>query len=112
MFCAFTFGFQKVYKSCLLLLVSLPGLIDALWHSCQLEVLAMFVYDVATKVLDTEIFPQHTIADLISGITFVIFFSQETGASYTNFIRHLQKPENYERTWWEEKVLKLCCLII
>ena len=28
------------------------------------------------KVLDTEIFPQHTIAGLISGITFVLF-SQE-----------------------------------
>ena len=72
----------------------------------------MFVYDVATEVLDTEIFPQYTIADVISRITVIIFFSQEAGASYTNFIRHLQKPENYERTWWEQKVLKLCCLII
>ena len=37
----------------------------------------MIVYDVATKVLDTEIFPQHTIADLISRITFIVLFSQE-----------------------------------
>ena len=29
----------------------------------------MIVYDVATKVLDMEVFPQHTIADMISGIT-------------------------------------------
>ena len=36
----------------------------------------MIVYNVATKVLDTEIFPQHDIAGLISGITFVLF-SQE-----------------------------------
>ena len=28
----------------------------------------MIVYDVATKVLDTEIFPQHNITGLISGI--------------------------------------------
>ena len=28
----------------------------------------MIVYDVATKKLDTNSFPQHTIADLISGI--------------------------------------------
>ena len=37
----------------------------------------MIVYDVATEVLDTEIFPQHTIADRISGITFTVLFSQE-----------------------------------
>ena len=28
----------------------------------------MIIYDVATKVIDTEMIPQHTIADLISGI--------------------------------------------
>ena len=32
----------------------------------------MIAYDVATKVLDSEIFPQHPIADLISDITFVV----------------------------------------
>ena len=32
----------------------------------------MIVYDVTTKVLGTEEFPQH-VADLISGITFVLF---------------------------------------
>ena len=37
----------------------------------------MIVYEVATKVLDTESFPQHNIADLISGITFIVLFSQE-----------------------------------
>ena len=37
----------------------------------------MIVYDVAKKVLDTESFPQHTIADLSSGITFNVLFSQE-----------------------------------
>ena len=37
----------------------------------------MIVYDVATKVLDTESFPQHNIAGLISGITFVVIISQE-----------------------------------
>ena len=37
----------------------------------------MIVYNVATKVLDTEIFPQHDIAGLISGITFIVLFSQE-----------------------------------
>ena len=37
----------------------------------------MIVYDVATKVLDTESFPRHNIAGLISGITFIVLFSQE-----------------------------------
>ena len=35
------------------------------------------VYDVATKVLDTEIFPQHNIHGLIYGITFIVLFSQK-----------------------------------
>ena len=34
---AFTVGFQKVNKSCLFLLVALPGLTGTLLHSCQLQ---------------------------------------------------------------------------
>ena len=37
----------------------------------------MIVYDVATKVPDTESFPQHNIAGLISGITFIVLFNRE-----------------------------------
>ena len=37
----------------------------------------MIAYDVATKVLDTESFPQHHNLGLISGITFIVLFSQE-----------------------------------
>ena len=36
----------------------------------------MIFYDVATKALDTESFPQHNVAGLISAITFIVFFSQ------------------------------------
>ena len=43
----------------------------------NLKVPAMIVYDVATKVLDTESFLQHTIADLSSDITFIVLLSQE-----------------------------------
>ena len=32
----------------------------------------MTVYDAATKVLGTDKFPQHNIADLNSGITFIV----------------------------------------
>ena len=38
----------------------------------------MIVYDVMAKALDTESFPQQNIADLISGMTFVVLLSQET----------------------------------
>ena len=49
---AFTVGFEKVLKSCLLLPTALPGLIDTLWTVASLKVPAMIVYDVVTKVLD------------------------------------------------------------
>ena len=39
----------------------------------------MIVYEVATKVLDTESFSQRNIAGLISSITFVVLLIQEKG---------------------------------
>ena len=77
MLCSFSVGLHKVYQSCLLLLLALLGLIVTLLHNASLKVPAMIVYDVATMVLDIEIFPQHAFADLISGITFIVSFSQE-----------------------------------
>ena len=41
----------------------------------------MIVYNVPTKVLDTEIFPQDKIAGLISGITFILSF--QSGEAFT-----------------------------
>ena len=43
----------------------------------SLKVNSMNVFDVKKKVLDAEIFPQHTIVDLNSGSTFLVLFSQE-----------------------------------
>ena len=63
--------FLKNYKSCLLILVALRGLIGTLFHS--LKALSMIVSHAEPKVLDTEIFLQHTIANLNSGIAFVLF---------------------------------------
>ena len=37
----------------------------------------MILYDVATTQIDTESFPQHIIADLNSGFTFIVLFSQK-----------------------------------
>ena len=36
----------------------------------------MIVYNVATKLLGTELLPRHNFADLASGITFIVLFSQ------------------------------------
>ena len=56
--------------------MALPGLIDIL---AQLLARSYYkiVYDVVTKVRDTEIFPQHNIASPISCIIFIVLFSQE-----------------------------------
>ena len=37
----------------------------------------MNVFDAETKVLDTEIFPRHIIADMGSGNTFIVSFSKK-----------------------------------
>ena len=53
-------------------------------HSCTVassKVPAIIVYDLATKVIDTEIFPQHNIAGLISGIAFIVFV--QSGEAFT-----------------------------
>ena len=57
--------------------MALPSLIDILCTGVSLKVSAIIVYDLATKVLDTEVIPQHNIADLISSITLLVLFSQE-----------------------------------
>ena len=50
---------------------------------------AMTVYDVATKVLDKELFPQHNIAGLISTITFIVLFSQEKPLQWKEINTHI-----------------------
>ena len=54
-----------------------PGLIDTLLHSCQFGGSFKDFYDVKTKLLDTEIFPHHTLADLNSSTAFIVLFSQQ-----------------------------------
>ena len=70
--------FLESLKIWFLLLVALPGLIDTIAQLLALrsQIPDMIVYDVATKVLDTQSFPQHNIAGLISSITFIVLFSQ------------------------------------
>ena len=50
----------------------------------------MIVYDVATKVLDTESFPKHSIAALISGIKFIVLISQEMPLRWEEIKTHTQ----------------------
>ena len=59
----------------------------------------MIVYDVATKVLDTELFPQHTIADLHPGIIFIVLLSQEKPLhTHTHTHRHAQNSSLKQNT--------------
>ena len=53
------------------------SLIDTLSTVASLKVSAMIFYDMATKAAGTELSPQHKIADLSSGITVIVLFSQE-----------------------------------
>ena len=54
---AFTVGFEKASKICLVLLVALPSLIDTLYTVASLMVPPIIFHKVATKVLGTELFP-------------------------------------------------------
>ena len=53
--------------------MALVGLIDFLFHS--LKGLSMSVFDAEAKVLDIEVFPQSSIAELNSGTARIILFS-------------------------------------
>ena len=87
MLCAVTVVFEKVIKSCLLLPAALPGLINTFWTD-SLNVPAIIFYDVATKVLDTEVFPQHNMVDLNSGITLFVLFSLQKPLRWKNINTH------------------------
>ena len=68
----------------------------------------MIVYDVATKVLDTKSFPQHNIAGLISGITFIVLFSQEKPLRWKEINTHTHTHTHthtnpHLRTWFQLK---------
>ena len=58
----------------------------------------MIVYDMATKELDTESFSQHTIADLNSGITFIVLFSQEKPLRWKDINTHTH-THTHTHTW-------------
>ena len=53
----FTVGFEKVLKSCLLLVAASTGLIEFFCATAGLRDPTMVVYAVATKILDRELFP-------------------------------------------------------
>ena len=56
----------------------------------------MIVYDVATKVLGTEEFPQHSTTELNSGTTFIVLFSQEKPLQWKEINTHTQH-DNFKK---------------
>ena len=53
-----------------------------------MKVLSMIVFDAEPKVPDTEIFPQQTIVDLNSDITFIVLFCQEKHLRWKEINKH------------------------
>ena len=71
-------------------------------HSCtvaSLKVPALIVDDVATKERDLELFPQHNIADLNSGITFIVFFSQKKPLRWEEINTHTHTHTCYRQNF-------------
>ena len=58
----------------------------------------MIVYDVATKVLGTEEFLQHNIAELNSGITYIVLFSQEKPLRWKEINTHHTHTHTHTHT--------------
>ena len=71
----------------------------------------MIVYDVATKVLDTESFPRHDIAGLISGITFIVLFSQEKPLLWKEMNTHTHKHTHTHTHTHTRKELEIAYVI-
>ena len=71
----------------------------------------MIVYDVATKVLDTESFPRHNIAGLISGITFIVLFSQEKPLLWKEMNTHTHKHTHTHTHTHTRKELEIAYVI-
>ena len=67
----------------------------------------MIFYDVAKKVLDTESFPQHNIAGLISAITFIVLFSQEKPLLWKEINTHTH-THTQETSSFYTKFKRLC----
>ena len=77
MFRAFTVGFKKSFRVAFYFSWFCPVKLTTFCTAASLKVLFINAFDAETKKLDTDIFPQHTIADLNSSITFIVLFSQK-----------------------------------
>ena len=67
----------------------------------------MIVYDMVMNALDTKSFPQHNIACLISGITFIVLFqsgevSTVEGNKHTHTHTHTHESIKEEENEWTE----------
>ena len=73
---AFLVGFRKFIRVVYCFSWLCPAWLTLFCTVTSLKGPAMIAYDVETKVLDTEIFPQQSLT-WTSAITFIVFFSQE-----------------------------------
>ena len=108
--CAFAVGFQKVLRVVFYFLWLCPVQLALLCRVASLKVPAMIFYDVATKVLDTEIFSQYNITGLmISGITFMVWFRQgkplrwKEISTHARTHAHTHECNNWYKLWKSTK---------
>ena len=85
--------------------MALPGLIDSLAQMLAWTSL-LWLSMTVTKVLDTEIFPDHNIAGLISGIAFIVLFSQEKPLQWKEIYTHTYTFIFYKVSSVKVKMLK------
>ena len=65
-----------------------------------MKVLSMIVFDAEPKVPDTEIFPQQTIVDLNSDITFIVLFCQEKHLRWKEINKQTNKHTHTHSLIW------------
>ena len=77
---------------------------------CKVGSPTRIVCDVATKLLGTELLPRYNVADLVSGITFVLFIQHkslygERNYTYTRAHTHTH-THTHARTEYQQLVRK------
>ena len=85
--------------------MALPGL-TVFCPVASLKVSAMIAFDVVTKLLDTEKFPPHTIADLNSGLHFMHTRTHARTHAPTPTHTHAHTREVFTPISWKKGALK------
>ena len=101
----FTVGFRK-FKSCLLLLVALPGLTDTLALLLTRRSLLWLPMTWRRRFLTRSNFLSATLLACISGSTSIVLFSQEKPLQWTEIHTHTHTRSNCSQVFFKRAILK------